>query len=46
MTNYCHDSYLMTRQLSIKGKDKLKESNSYKKYSFKYDILAQIIKKL
>ena len=46
MTNYCHDSYLMARQLSIKGKEKLKESNSNEKYSFKYDMLAQFIKKI
>jgi hypothetical protein len=41
-----HDSYLLTRGLIFRMKERLKELNSFDKYSFRYEPVALLAKKI
>lgn len=42
----CHDSYLIKKGLIFRMKERLKEQNAGLKYTFNYDAVALLIKKL
>jgi hypothetical protein len=44
--NPAHDSYLLTRSVIYRMKERLKELNAQERYTFRYEPMATLIKRI